>query len=110
MAYTGFSLGTHGMVEAKAALIEQDRALIDRLLLPETQPTDDNLVVAARLFSRYLGSTQEELVADLSQAMENWGFTITDTQSKARAIWQNGYRPQAPASIDVGSGADSNNE
>ena len=98
------------MIQASAALFQSDRALVDQLLAPGTQPTDDNLVTAARLFSRYLGSTQDELVADLSQAMENWGFTLTDTQAKARAIWGNGYRPQAPASIDVGSGADTNQQ
>lgn len=98
------------MSQASAALFEIDRALVDRLLAPDTPPTDENLVTAARLFSRYLGSTQDELVADLSQAMENWGFTLTDTQAKARAIWGNGYRPQAPASIDVGSGADTNQQ
>ena len=98
------------MSQASAALFETDRALVDRLLAPGTPPTDENLVTAARLFSRYVGSTQDELVADLSLAMENWGFTIKDTQSKARAIWGNGYRPQAAPSIDVGSGADTNQQ
>ncbi len=98
------------MSQASAALYESDRALVDGLLLPEAKPTDDNLVTAARLFSRYVGSTQDELITDIERAMAAWGFTITDTQSKARTIWGNGYRPQAPASIDVGSGADTNQQ
>jgi len=98
------------MSQASAALYESDRALVDGLLRPGTEPTDDNLVTATRLFSRYVGSTQDELVADIERAMAAWGFSVTDTQCKARAIWGNGYRPQAPASIDVGSGADTNQQ
>ena len=98
------------MSQASAALYQSDRALVDGLLQPDTEPTDENLVTAARLFSRYVGSTQDELITDIERAMAAWGFSITDTQCKARAIWGNGYRPQAAPSIDVGSGADTNQQ
>lgn len=98
------------MLDPDAALYRKDRALVDDLLSSQPGPTDDQLVTAARLFSRYLGTEHEDLVMDLEKAMAIWGFTVVDTQGRAREIWQSGYRPQLLTTASVGSGADTTQE
>lgn len=98
------------MQKADAALYQQDRAIIDRLLVSQPTPSNDQVVTAARLFSRYVNSTQEAMVSDLERVMSIWGYSVADTQGRARTIWQSGYRPTAETAQLVGSGADTQEE
>ena len=98
------------MQKADAALYQQDRALIDRLLTSQPTPSNDQVLTAARLFSRYVNTTQEAMVSDLERVMQTWGYSVADTQGRARTIWQSGYRPIPETAQLVGSGADTQQE
>lgn len=86
-----------------------DRPLIEALLAAPV-PTDEDLVNAARLLTRYQAS---RLSPDLSQmilkALENWRLSVDDLHTRTRAIWASGWRPSradSPQEQQVGSGAD----
>lgn len=86
-----------------------DRPVIEALLAAAS-PTDEDIVHAARLLTRYSGSLLSRDLADkILQAPENWGLTLPELQQRARLIWQSGWRPAVPNSPQqqqVGSGAD----
>lgn len=79
-------------------------------LLAAASPTDDDIVHAARLLTRYGNSLlSPDLLAKILQAVENWGLTLPELQQRARLIWQSDWRPALPNSPQqqqVGSGAD----
>ena len=95
------------MIPTNSALYQHDREIIDRLLKTSAEPTPTQITDAARLLSRYQSTTHLDLVTDLIKAMGNWGYTVTDTNNKAKEIWTSGWRPGGHSAVTVGSGADS---
>lgn len=88
-------------------LYELDRPVVDRLLAAG-QPTDADLVDAARLLMRYQGFPgARDLQEDLERALGFWGLDRDGLHERTRAIWAAGFRPlkEAPAE-PVGSGFD----
>jgi hypothetical protein len=87
-----------------------DRPIIEALLRVE-QPTDEDLVNAARLRMRHRGS---KIAPDLAEAMDQvltrWKLSEANLFACTRAIWSRpGWRPSAPgqeSSESVGSGSD----
>ena len=101
-------LPTIPLIPQSSALYQHDRELIDRLLQVNGAPLPSHITDAARLMARYQDTNHLDLVTDLIKAMGNWGFTIVDTNAKAKAIWESGWRPggyDAPT-VTVGSGAE----
>lgn len=94
------------MIPTNSALYSHDRELIDSLLKVPSDPTPTHITDAARLLSRYQGTTHLDLVTDLIKAMGNWGYTVTDTNTKAKEIWTSGWRPGGHSAVTVGSGAE----
>ena len=97
------------MIPQNSALYKNDRELIDRLLQVPKDPLPSHITDAARLLARYQSTNHLDLVTDLIKAMGNWGFSVVDTNTKAKAIWESGWRPggyDAPT-VTVGSGAES---
>lgn len=89
-------------------LDQLDRPVIERLLAA-TEPTDADLVDAARLISRYRDSRlSPDLRESLRQVLRNWGLGLAQLQERTCAIWASGWRPQLAATQEpeVGSGAD----
>lgn len=86
-----------------------DRPVIEALLAAPT-PSDCDIVHAARLYVRYRDARlSPDLLPRILRAIETWGLSIEDLQSRARAIWASGWRPpvpEAPQEQQVGSGAD----
>ena len=77
-------------------------------LSPSSEPSDADIVQAARLVMRYRDSRlSPDLMALLGQALQRWSLTVEELFSMARAIWQSGRGPQALNDDQpVGSGAD----
>jgi hypothetical protein len=93
-------------------LYSQDRGTVDRLLAAQ-EPTEDDLVDAARLLSRYDGFPGAfDLQNDLERAIRLWGLNRESLQARTRALWQGGHRPGASIANDepVGSGFDATAE
>lgn len=88
-------------------LYKGDRAICNRLLLVEWDPSNADITDAARLLNRYDGFPGcRDIRADLITAAKKWGFSSRDElNARSRAIWASGYRPGLDAS-EVGSGAD----
>lgn len=85
-----------------------DRQTITELLVVE-QPSDLDIADAARLVARYRDSLlSRDLTGLLTQVLEKWGMTSTELFSRARALWQSGWRPDlaAQAAAEIGSGSD----
>ena len=85
-----------------------DRPVIESLLLV-SQPSERNLIDAARLITRYRNSTlSADLWHKLQQALERWALNEEQLTARTRAIWASGWRPSMDHAdaIDVGSGAD----
>ena len=85
-----------------------DRPVIESLLLVD-QPSDRDLVDAARLVTRYRNATlSTDLWHKLQQALERWALSEDELNARTRAIWASGWRPAMDRddAIDVGSGAD----
>ena len=84
-----------------------DRQTVDRLLAAQ-QPTDADLVDAARLLMRYQGFPgARDLQDDLAKTLRLWGLSQEQLNQRCRAIWAAGYRPGAEAAPQaVGSGFD----
>jgi hypothetical protein len=84
-----------------------DRVVVDRLLAAQ-DPSDADLVDAARLLTRYesfpgAGDLREDLVRILGL----WRLDRDSLQARTRAIWAQGFRPGQPAAAEgVGSGFD----
>ena len=95
------------MITTESALYRNDRQVIDALLETSGEPSPTNITDAARLLSRYQDTTHLDLVTDLIKAMGNWGYSVTDTNAKAKEIWTSGWRPGGHSAVTVGSGADS---
>lgn len=89
-------------------LDQLDRPVIERLLAV-SQPTDADLVDAARLIARYRDTRlSPDLRDSLRQVLRNWGLNLAQLQERTRAIWASGWRPQLETAQEpeVGSGAD----
>jgi hypothetical protein len=86
-----------------------DRPVIEALLAT-TEPTDANLVDAARLLTRYGDSRLSlDLLPKILQALDNWSLSIAQLHERTREIWATGWRPaqpDTPQEQQVGSGAD----
>jgi hypothetical protein len=86
-----------------------DRPVIERLLTV-TDPSDTDLVNAARLHARYKDSLlSPDLLPKVLQAMENWSLSLDELHARTREIWRSGWRPRLDDSTQeqpVGSGAD----
>lgn len=84
-----------------------DRCVIEAL--PVRDPSNLDIVNAARLITRYRDSL---LSADLHEmlcaVLQRWGLTISQLNARSLAIWQSGWRPslEDATSSEVGSGAD----
>lgn len=93
-------------------LYSLDRATVDRLLAART-PEDADLIDAARLLSRYRGFPGAfDLQDDLGRAIQFWGLSPEELRTRARALWQGGWRLGAKAggAEPVGSGFDASGE
>lgn len=77
-------------------------------LLDVDQPSDQNIVDAARLVTRYRDSLlSRDLTGLLRQVLQRWGMTSDELYTMARTLWQSGWRPSSlDQSTEVGSGAD----
>jgi len=85
-----------------------DRAIILELL-EAREPTNMDIVNAARLATRYRDSLlSDDLYKLLQQVARNWSTTLVDVQERSRAIWLSGWKPADHAAElqGVGSGAD----
>lgn len=84
-----------------------DRETIDDLLFVK-EPSEIDLVNAARLITRYRDSRLSADLRDLlSQVLRNWSLSAAELFSMTRAIWGSGWTPAAPSQDEaVGSGAD----
>jgi hypothetical protein len=86
-----------------------DRPVIEALLAA-TEPTDANLVDAARLLTRYRDSRlSPDLAPKILEALRNWSLSAEQLHERTRAIWASGWRPSlqdTPREQQVGSGAD----
>ena len=72
------------------------------------EPKPSHITDAARLLCRYQDTNHLDLVTDLLRAMNNWGFTASENNAKAKEIWRSGWRPGGySAAVTVGSGAES---
>jgi hypothetical protein len=87
-----------------------DRQTVDRLLAAQ-QPTDADLVDAARLLMRYQGFPgARDLQDDLAKILRLWQLTRDALHSRTRAIWATGYRPAPDGADAVGSGFDTTDQ
>jgi hypothetical protein len=86
-----------------AAQIDADLARIHGLADTDA-PSDDDVVDAARLVSRY--SAHPEILKPLAAAVRSWGLDRASLNNRARALWQGGYRPFLGAEVSAGSGSD----
>jgi hypothetical protein len=84
-----------------------DRKTIDGLLLAR-EPSDLDLVNAARLITRYRDSRLSADLRDLlNRVLRNWSLSQAELFSMTRAIWRSGWTPTAALSAEaIGSGAD----
>jgi hypothetical protein len=83
-----------------------DRQIIEAL--PASNPSDLDIVQAARLLVRYRDSLlSTDLHEQLQQTLAAWGLTALELNARARTIWQSGWRPALSTDQqEVGSGAD----
>jgi hypothetical protein len=98
----------HGR-QATHPLGHRDRKVVDRIAAREAGAfTDQDVVDAARLLTRYSGFPGEaQLRNDLIAAAQRMGFSSRDeVNAAARGIWQSGFQPQQEGAAEVGSGAD----
>jgi hypothetical protein len=88
-----------------------DRETVNRLLA-SSEPTDQDLVDAARLLIRYEGFPgATDLREDLEKLLRLWNLDREGLQGRTRAIWEAGFRPGlATDSASVGSGFDTANQ
>jgi hypothetical protein len=86
-----------------AAQIDADLARIHGLADAGT-PSDDDVVDAARLVSRY--SANPEALRPLAAVVRSRGMDRAALNAKARALWQGGYRPTLGGEVSAGSGSD----
>jgi hypothetical protein len=87
-----------------------DRPIIEALLRVE-QPGDEDIVHAARLWTRHRGSlVSPDLQGMLEEAFRKWGLTQEEIYERSLEVWSRpGWRPSAcgqESSSTVGSGAD----
>jgi hypothetical protein len=87
-------------------LYDRERLVVDRLL-QATTPTSQDIVDAARLLTRFDGFPgHQDLTSDIIKAARSWGCQDRDDlNSRARVVWQRGFRPGL-SDDEVGSGAD----
>lgn len=89
------------------AQLMTDCDLIAHLDAVETEPTDDDCAVMARLLMRYKGNT--DVLDLLDSIMVKWEMDTLDLFAHTRQLWSSGYRPKDMAdgaSEGVGSGFD----
>lgn len=84
-----------------------DRETIDDLLSAR-EPSDADIVHAARLVMRYCNFSKASIQMPLlERVVRQWHLSFEELFSMARAIWQSGRGPQALADgQQVGSGSD----
>jgi hypothetical protein len=84
-----------------------DREIVLKLL-DVRQPTNMDIVNAARLLTRYRDSLLSADLYDLLQKVAaNWRLTMADIQNRSREIWLSGWRPTfEQPEAQVGSGSD----
>jgi hypothetical protein len=85
------------------AQIDADLARIHGLADVD-DPSGDDVVDAARLVSRY--SAHPEILRPLAAAVRAWGMDRAALNTRARALWQGGYRPSLGGEVSAGSGSD----
>lgn len=91
-------------------LYASDRETVSRLLAA-SDPSDADLIDAARLLMRYQGFPgAHDLQDDLSKALRLWGLSREQLHQRTRAVWTAGYRPNAASSDGVGSGFDTTDD
>ena len=87
-----------------------DRQTVDRLLAAQ-QPTDADLVDAARLLMRYQGFPgARDLQDDLAKILQLWQLTRDELHRRTRAIWATGFRPAPDGADAVGTGFDTTDQ
>lgn len=76
-------------------------------LLAQISPKDQDLIDLARLLIRYEGfQGADDLQLDMKKTLKSWGMTRELLNSKAKEIWEKGYRPGQSTSEAIGSGFD----
>ncbi|MBM5796794.1 MAG: DUF3288 family protein [Cyanobacteria bacterium K_Offshore_0m_m2_072] len=87
-----------------------DRETVDRLLAA-AQPSEADLVDAARLLMRYQGFPgAADLQDDLAKILRLWQLDRAALHERSKAIWAAGYRPAPAAGDAVGSGFDTTDQ
>ncbi|WP_186699956.1 DUF3288 family protein [Cyanobium sp. NS01] len=83
-----------------------DRVVVDRLLAA-AEPTDADLVDAARLLMRYEGFPgAQDIQDDLAKVLRFWTLSRAALHERTRAIWAADFRPSPSGGEAVGSGFD----
>ena len=91
-------------------LYASDRSVVDGLLAAE-QPSDADLIDAARLLMRYQGFPGAiDLQEDLAKVLRLWGLDRDQLQQRTRALWAAGYRPLTSSAEEVGSSFDTTDQ
>tara|TARA_Y100001968_G_C19389318_1_gene734664 strand:- start:1079 stop:1387 length:309 start_codon:yes stop_codon:yes gene_type:complete len=76
-------------------------------LLAQISPNDQDLIDLARLLIRYEGfEGADDIQLDMKKTLKSWGMTRELLNSKAKEIWQNGFRPGQSTNDAIGSGFD----
>ena len=86
------------------AQLMTDCDLIAHLDAVETEPSDDDYAIMARLMMRYKGNT--DVLDLLDSIMVKWKMDTVDLFAHTRGLWSSGYRPANLMSSEVGSGFD----
>lgn len=99
-----------GQADQIHPLYASDRETVDRLLAA-AQPSDADLIDAARLLMRYQGFPGAgDLQDDLAKTLRLWGLEREALHARTRAIWAAGFRPSAASDDAVGSGFDATDQ
>ena len=94
------------MTEQNHPLYATDRDHIDKLLSKEI-PDDGDIVDLARLWLRYEGFPgASDLRDDIEKTLKLWRIDRETLNSRAKKIWECGFRPGRKGEEPVGSGFD----
>jgi len=94
-------------VPLSAARFKSDMELVDQLQAkPVIQAIDDPwaLTTAGRLLIRY--GLWPEIADRLAAVVKSWGMDSAELNSRTRALWASGYKPELLEPSMTGSGSD----